>query len=67
MFNEFFVFQNKSFNRESTCSYLWVPKHSKNGRKISHWNKMKTVKKDDIIIYSYNKDIRVISIAKDDC
>jgi uncharacterized membrane protein YkoI len=65
--NYFFVFQNKSYNEESTGRYLWAPKRGEKGQRISHWDMMKQVKKGDIIIHSYNKIIKAISIAKEDC
>lgn len=65
--NYFFVFQNKSFHLEFNGGYLWAPKQSSNGRTPSHWLNMKNVKKGDIIINGYNKNITAISIALSDC
>lgn len=65
--NYFFVFQNKTFDEESKGGYLWAPKYGNSGRRVSHWEKMKQVKNGDIIIHSYMKNIKAISIAKCDC
>lgn len=62
----FFVFQNKSFEEEYKGGYLWAPQHGDNDRRVSHWEKMKEVRKGDLIIHSYLKKIVAISIAKTD-
>lgn len=64
--NYFFVFQNKSYYEEYWGGYLWAPQRNKMGKKVSHWDKMKEVKRGDIIIHSYLQKIRAISIAKND-
>ncbi|MEJ8553527.1 HNH endonuclease [Tepidibacter sp. Z1-5] len=65
--NCFFVFQNKSYNKERKGGYLWAPKTNKTGKRVSHWVTMESVKKGDLIIHSFNKKIISFSIAKDDC
>ncbi len=65
--NYYFVFQNKSFEYEYKGGYLWAPKRTESGKRISHWENMKNVKKGDIILHSVHKKIVAISIAKDDC
>lgn len=62
----FFVFQNKSYDEEYKGGYLWAPQHGDNGRRVSHWDKMKAVRKGDLIIHSYLKKIVAISVAKTD-
>ena len=62
----FFVFQNKSYNEEYKGGYLWAPQHGDNGRRVSHWEQMKEVRKGDLIIHSYLKRIVAVSIAKSD-
>ncbi|WP_422485418.1 HNH endonuclease [Gudongella sp. DL1XJH-153] len=62
----FFVFQNKSYDEEYKGGYLWAPQHGDNGRRVSHWELMKVVRKDDLIIHSYHKNIVAVSIAKSD-
>jgi len=62
----FFVFQNKSFNEEYNGGYMWAPQYGDDGRKVSHWDQMKEVRKGDVIIHSYMKKIVAISIAKTD-
>ena len=52
--NYFFVFQNKTFDEEYRGGYLWAPQHGNSGRKVSHWEKMKEVRRGDIIIHSYS-------------
>ncbi|MFC4559384.1 hypothetical protein ACFO3D_14395 [Virgibacillus kekensis] len=61
--NYYFVFQNKSYLKEKQGGYLWAPKRSKNGNRVSHWESMKDVKQGDLIIHSYMKKIVAISIA----
>ncbi|GAB3051748.1 HNH endonuclease [Virgibacillus ainsalahensis] len=60
----FFVFQNKSYNEESKGEYLWSPQHDDNGKKVSHWDQMRDVRKGDLILHSYLKEIVAISVAK---
>ena len=64
--NYFFVFQNKSYDEEYRGGYLWAPQYGNSGRRVSHWEKMKSVKRGDVIIHSYKKRIMAISIAKRD-
>ena len=62
--NYFFVFQNKSFVEESEESYLWAPKKTLNGQKVSHWELMTEVEEGDYIVHSFQKQIKAISKAK---
>jgi 5-methylcytosine-specific restriction endonuclease McrA len=62
--NYFFVFQNKSFVEESEESYLWAPKKTLDGKKVSHWGLMTEVEEGDYVIHSFQKQIKAISIAK---
>lgn len=62
----FFVFQNKSYYDEYRGGYLWAPQYGSSGKRVSHWEKMKSVKRGDIIIHSYQKQIMAVSIAKGD-
>lgn len=64
--NYFFVFQNKSYEKERNGQYLWAPKRTSSGRKVSSWELMQQVKKGDLIIHSFNKKIIAFSIAKGD-
>lgn len=64
--NYFFVFQNKTFYEEYRGGYLWAPQFGNSGRKVSHWEKMKEVRRGDVIIHSYKKQIMAISIATRD-
>lgn len=65
--NYFFVFQNKSYDKERRGSYLWAPKANAKGQTKSHWTSMAQVKKGDLIMHSCNKKIAAISIASRDC
>lgn len=65
--NYYFVFQNKSFEHEHKGGYLWAPKSTENGKRVSHWESMKGVKKGDLILHSVNKKLVAVSIAKGDC
>ena len=58
----FYVFQNKTFEREKNGGYLWAP----NGH-FSHWKNMQNVKKGDVIFNGFRKKIVAISIANSDC
>jgi hypothetical protein len=64
--NYFFVFQNKSYLKEKAGGYLWAPKRSKNGNRVSHWERMKEVKKGEVTLHSYLKKTVAISIALKD-
>lgn len=65
--NYFFVFQNKTYDAEKRGGYLWAPKSLKDGRNVSHWNRMTEVRKGDVIFHSVRKEIAAISIATSDC
>lgn len=58
----FFVFQNRTFDREQQGGYLWAPDGCR-----AHWQKMRSVTCGDIIFHSYQRKIVAISIAKTDC
>ena len=62
----FFVFQNKSFAEEYEGGYLWAPQETESGRQCSHWNRMKEVRKGDLVIHSNKKRIEAISVPKVD-
>jgi len=64
--NYFFVFQNKSYKTEKDGSYLWSPKLTKDGKKKSHWERMKEVTKGDIILHCFNQRIVAYSTAMAD-
>ncbi|MDD4370573.1 MAG: HNH endonuclease signature motif containing protein [Anaerostipes sp.] len=64
--NYFFVFQNKSYDEEYRGGYLWAPQSGRGGKRVSHWEKMKSVKRGDIIIHSFQKKIMAVSIAQKD-
>lgn len=74
--NYFFVFQNKTYEKEHKGEFLWAPQYrlknesigdiDGNRAKVSHWTLMEKVKKGDIIIHSFNQKIVAISIAKED-
>lgn len=65
--NYYFVFQNKSFQHELKGGYLWAPKTTETGKKVSHWESMEGVKKGDLILHSVHKKLVAISIVKTDC
>ena len=58
----FFVFQNRTFDREQQGGYLWAPDGCR-----AHWQKMRSVTCGDIIFHSYQRKIVAISIAKTEC
>ena len=60
----FFVFQNKNYNKEFDGGYLCAPKLTENGKRKSHWERMKEIRSGDLIIHSYKKQILAISVAK---
>lgn len=62
----FFVFQNKSYQEESSEGYLWAPKRNDQGHIIAHWDLMRKVKKGDLIIHSFNRRIVAVSKANND-
>lgn len=62
----FFVFQNKSYHEEYRGGYLWAPQYASTGRRVSHWENMKSIARGDVIIHSYKKQIMAVSIAKRD-
>jgi len=62
----FFVFQNKSYQEESSEGYLWAPKRNDKGHIIAHWDLMRKVKKGDLIIHSYDRNIVSVSKAIND-
>ncbi|OJH01369.1 hypothetical protein BL313_05430 [Staphylococcus hominis] len=63
----YFVFQDRTYEKERDSSHLWAPKKDKNINKKSHWNLMRKIRKGDIIIHSYKQNIHAIGIAQSDC
>ncbi|QTD39473.1 HNH endonuclease [Sporosarcina sp. Te-1] len=64
--NYFFVFQNKSYQKEKDGGYLWAPQRNKNGSRVSHWSRMEEVRKGDLILHSFQTKIIAVSIATSD-
>lgn len=62
--NYFFVFQNKSFNEQSSGGYLWAPIRASNGYKLHHYDRLKDIKKGDIIFHSFQQEIIAVSVAQ---
>lgn len=60
--NYFFVFQNKTYDKEMHGNFLWAPQG-----KCSHWKNMTNIHKGDVIFHSYHKKIVAISIAESNC
>ena len=60
--NFFFVFQNKTYDREKKGEYLWAPKGTP-----AHWKNLRQIKKGDMIFHSYNGNLVAISIATTNC
>ena len=65
--NYFLYSKIKTFHQEHQGGYLWAPQYGNSGRTASHWSKMKEVKRGDVIIHSYKKQIIAISVAKKMC
>ncbi len=60
--NFFFVFQNKTYDREKRGGYLWAPKGTP-----AHWKNLCQVKKGDMVFHSFKGNLVAISIATTDC
>lgn len=60
--NYYFVFQNKTFDKEFSGGYLWAPEGNE-----SFWKSMDTVHAGDVIFYSYKQNIVAVAIATSNC
>jgi hypothetical protein len=63
----FYVFQGKTFDRESRGGYIWAPIYNASGSKCHHWERLLDVQKGDIIFHGCDGRIMAISIAKSAC
>lgn len=60
------VNQGQTFEEEFRGSYLWAPKLTKNGQRRRHWDAMKDVRVDDVIVHYEGKprfELRSVSVA----
>ena len=62
----YYVHQGRSFEEECSEGFLRAPKNGKNGRFVGHWDRLKYVKKGDIILHGGYKKLLGISVAKTD-
>lgn len=63
----YFVFQNKTYERERHGGYLWAPQATEEGRTNAAWTRMTHVRKGDVIFHSVKQSIVALSIAVSDC
>lgn len=63
----FIVNQGKTYKEESAGGYIWAPKVSKTGGKLSHWESLCKVHKGDIILSNFKGNIVSINVAKGPC
>ena len=56
----FWVFQNQTYDEESYKGYIFAGFHGPH-----HWERLKDVRKGDIIIHSYHANVVAVSVAKD--
>lgn len=61
--NLWWVNQGKSISQESSGNYIWAPIESDNGRRISHWDRLKDIKIGDIILHYSNGALRYVGRA----
>lgn len=57
--NIYFVFQNKTFEVEYRGGYIWAPIGSSH-----HWERLKMVRKGDVMIHSCGGVVQAFSVAK---
>lgn len=64
--NFWWVNQGKTDEEEIKEGFIWAPLLSSNGRKLSHWERVNEIKKNDMIINYSNGYVTHVSIAKQD-
>jgi len=64
--NIWWVNQGQTNEKEIEGGFIWAPLLSTDGKKLSHWERMKDIKKNDIIIHYSKGYISHVSIAKKD-
>lgn len=57
----YLVFQGDTYNEESTGQFIWVPKFTKDGRAIHHWDRLMDVREGDVIFHCSDGYIQVVS------
>lgn len=55
----FWVFQNKTYDKESYEGYIFAGFNGKH-----HWERLREVRKDHVIIHSYRQEVVAVSVAK---
>ena len=56
----FWVFQNQTYDEESYKGYIFAGFHGPH-----HWERLREVRKDHIILHSYRQEVVAVSVAKD--
>ncbi|NGM83939.1 AAA domain-containing protein [Paenibacillus sp. 7124] len=63
--NVWWVNQGSTIQAEKNEGILWAPLVNSQGRKLYHWETMKEVKQEDLILHYSNKAIRYVSQVTD--
>lgn len=63
----YLVFQGDTFNEERTGQFIWVPKYTKDGRTMHHWDRLMDVREGDVIFHCSDGYIQAISRVKAAC
>ncbi len=58
------VNQGASLSAELKDSFIWAPLKSKDGKSIYHWDTLKEIQKEDIILHYANGYLRYVSVAE---
>lgn len=65
--NNFIVMQGRTYKEEKEAGIIWSPQFDKGGNTPHSWERMKDVKKGDMIFHYVNGSIVAISIATANC
>lgn len=64
--NYWFVNQNKTKQEESNAGIIWAPQKNQDGRTFYHWENVKYIKKDDVVVHYSKNEVYAVSIAEKD-
>lgn len=63
----YFVFQNSTFEQESSGGYIWAPTSGRDGNSRHFWTRLTDIRPGDIIFHGYRTYVQAISIARGAC
>ena len=63
----YFVFQNSTFEQESSGGCIWAPTSGRDGNSRHFWTRLTDIRPGDIIFHGYSGYVQAISVARGKC